>query len=220
MPENKQMTDISTEKININLNTEEKNNNLLNEDKKVDLPNINPSEVPIINYDDFKPIIKFDNLSDEEICNAAMNRLTQDTYFGINGLPLIACWLYVYNKARIDTDFSKKVCIKSKCFTRAFDYLSKEVKSMCGNNGVGLDHREIFAILEEYYDLDDKAIAEKEAERKAEDEAKRKKRIAESKAKNKTSKKSDKTKSKAEKESKIDPKKQQENLFDLLGGSL
>ena len=38
-----------------------------------------------------------------------------------------------------------------------------------GNRGVGLDHRQIFAILDDYYDLDDAAIAEKEAEAKAKD---------------------------------------------------
>lgn len=198
-----------------------------NAEQKVNLPKIKSSEVPVINYDDFKPIFKFEGLTDEQLCDGAMNRLTQDTYFGINGLPLIACWLYVYNKARSDVDFAKKVCIKSKCFTKAFDYLTKELRTLSeGNSGVGVDHRQIFAILEDYYDLDDKVIAEKEVARKAKEAEERKKREAESKAKKKASKKSEKTKvgskkskTETEKKAKVDAEQAQENLFDLLGGS-
>lgn len=70
------------------------------EDDKLDVPNIN--------YDDFRPIFNFENLSDDEIIDAALNRLMQDSYFGINGLPLIACFIYVYNKAKRTLIFQKK----------------------------------------------------------------------------------------------------------------
>lgn len=190
-------------------------------EEKAILPEINSSDVPIINYDDFKPIFKFEDMTDEEICNGAMNRLTQDTYFGINGLPLIACWLYVYNKARVDVDFAKKICIKSKCFTKAFEYLHEEIRSLFGgkgSQGIGVDHRQIFAILDEYYDLDDKELAEKEAQRKAKEKAKQEKNKSKSAQKAKSSPAS-KNNGKKEK-AKENAEKAQANLFDLLGGSI
>lgn len=199
--------------------------------KTIPLPEIKPDEVPVINYDDFKPIFKFDNLSDEEICEGAMNRLTQDTYFGINGLPLIACWLWVYNKAREDVSFAKQICIKSKCFNKAFSYLEKEVKALGGNGGCGVDHRQIFAILEEYYYLDDAAIAEKEAMRKKElaekakaEKAKKAERANASKKKSSdktATKKSKPKKAKAEETSEQKAEKEKEaqmNFLELLGG--
>ena len=45
---------------------------------------------------------------------------------------------------------------------------------MSVGNGIGLDHRQIFAILDDYYNLDDAIIAEKEAEAKAKVKAKSK----------------------------------------------
>ena len=81
---------------------------------------IKVEDVPNINYDDFKPIISFDNVSEDEIVDTALNRLAQDTYFGINGLPLIACFLHIYNRAKTDINFSKQVLIKSKNFSKAF----------------------------------------------------------------------------------------------------
>lgn len=131
------------------------------DEEKVEMPEIKVEDVPNINYDDFKPIISFDNVSEDEIIDTALNRLAQDTYFGINGLPLIACFLHIYNRAKTDINFSKQVLIKSKNFSKAFDYLTKQVKSMSVGNGIGLDHRQIFAILDDYYNLDDAIIAEK-----------------------------------------------------------
>lgn len=186
---------------------------------------ITPDDVPTINYDDFKPIFKFDDMSDEDIINGALNRLVQDTYFGINGLPLLACFIYVYNKARVDVKFAKQICIRSKNFTKAFQYLSNEVKSIAAgsNNGVGLDHRQIFEILDEYYALDDAEIAKKEAEA----EAKRKAQLNAAKAKTKKStertaaKSKDKKslKSKSKEKEKISDEQAQMNLYSLLGGS-
>lgn len=218
--------------INLNevIDKEENTDNTSKTKKTVPLPEINPDEVPIINYDDFKPIFKFDNLSDEQICEGAMNRLTQDTYFGINGLPLIACWLWVYNKAREDVNFAKQICIKSKCFNKAFSYLKKEIQALGGDGGCGVDHRQIFAVLEEYYYLDDAAIAEKEALRKKELAEKAKAEKAE-KAKNanaskkkssdKTTKKSKSQKAKSEETSERKAEKEKEaqmNFLELLGG--
>lgn len=113
------------------------------DEEKVQMTEIKVEDVPNINYDDFKPIISFDNVSEDEIIDTALNRLAQDTYFGINGLPLIACFLYIYNRAKTDINFSKQVLIKSKNFSKAFDYLTKQVKSMSVGNGIGLDHRQI-----------------------------------------------------------------------------
>lgn len=186
-------------------------------EKKAILPKIKPDDVPVINYDDFKPIFNLEGHTDDEIINAALNRLMQDTYFGINGMPLIACFLYVYNKARKDAEFCKKVLIKSKNFTKAFDYLNSQVKSMSkGNRGVGLDHRQIFAILDDYYDLDDAAIAEKEAKARAKEKAK----LNKADTAKKTVTKSNKSK-KATEKPKEEPKKEEKplDLFSLLGGS-
>lgn len=170
------------------------------EDDKLDVPNIN--------YDDFRPIFNFENLSDDEIIDAALNRLMQDTYFGINGLPLIACFIYVYNKAKKDIDFSKKVLLKSKNFTKCFEYLSKQVQSMGnGTKGIGLDHRQIFAIIDDYYELNDLEIAKKEAEAKAKQKKKNEERLS------KTKKKGDKKTSKTSAKSK---EKKEENSFNLF----
>lgn len=167
------------------------------EDDKLDVPNIN--------YDDFRPIFNFENLSEEEIIDGALNRLMQDSYFGINGLPLIACFIYVYNKAKKDIDFSKKVLLKSKNFTKCFEYLSKQVQSMCnGTKGIGLDHRQIFAIIDDYYELNDLEIAKKEAEAKAKQKKKNQERLS------KTKKKVDKKTSAKSKE------KKEENSFNLF----
>lgn len=70
----------------------ESSNKEITTERKAEVTAVDDDEelkVPEINYDDFKPIINFDNLSDDEIIDTALNRLMQDTYFGINGLPLI-----------------------------------------------------------------------------------------------------------------------------------
>ena len=134
------------------------------------------TQVPEIDYDQFLPILDFSKVSEEEICGAACNKLLQDSYFGMNGFPVIACFLWAYNKAKNDLDFAKQVCVKSKNFAKAFDYLKKTVMyyRTGGNSGVGMDHRQIFAVLEEYFALDDAEIARKEAEAKAKAEQERK----------------------------------------------
>ena len=130
-------------------------------------------DVPEIDYDNFRPIFNFEGLSEGQIIDGALNRLMQDTYFSIDGMPLIACFLYVYNKAKQDIDFAKQVLIKSKNFAKAFKYLRNEVSSLAdGTRGVGLDHRQIFAIIEDYYAIDDAEIAKKEAIQKAKQKAK------------------------------------------------
>lgn len=172
--------------------------------------------IPEIDYDEFRPIFNFENMSDDEIVDGALNRLTQDTYYSINGLPLISCFMYVYNKAKNDMDFAKKVLIKSKCFTKAFAYLKKEVQAMTQlqDKGVGLDHRQIFSILEDYYNLDDLEIAKKEAITKAKIEAQKK---SNEKKSNKIPSKKSKPKSKTLEAKSADPS--EINIFDLLGGS-
>ena len=149
------------------------------------------AQVPEINYDQFLPILDFSKVSEEEICGAACNKLLQDSYFGIDGFPVIACFLWAYNKAKNDLDFAKQVCVKSKNFDKAFDYLKKTVMSYrSGTSGVGMDHRQIFAILEEYFALDDAEIARKDAEAKAKAEQERTANAAKRAAKTKAEKKS------------------------------
>ena len=183
-------------------------------------------EVPEIDFDRFLPILDFSKVTDEQICDAACNKLLADSYFGmladsyfgINGFPVIACFLWAYNKAKDDLEFAKQVCIKSKNFNKAFEYLKKTVMSCNAgaSGGVGLDHRQIFAILEEYFALDDAEIARREAEA----ELKRKKNAAKKAEK----KAADKSKSKAKAPKFAKPKKEEKtetpqiSFDDLLGG--
>ena len=175
-------------------------------------------KVPEIDFDRFLPILDFSKVTDEQICDAACNKLLADSYFGINGFPVIACFLWAYNKAKDDLEFAKQVCIKSKNFNKAFEYLKKIVMSCNAgaSGGVGLDHRQIFAILEEYFALDDAEIARREAEA----ELKRKKNAAKKAEK----KAADKSKSKAKAPKFAKPKKEEKtetpqiSFDDLLGG--
>lgn len=190
------------------------------DEEKVQMPEIKVEAVPNINYDDFKPIISFDNVSEDEIVDTALNRLAQDTYFGINGLPLIACFLHIYNRAKTDINFSKQVLIKSKNFSKAFDYLTKQVKSMSVGNGIGLDHRQIFAILDDYYNLDDAIIAEKEADAKAKVKAKSKAKKTNEGTTKKVTKNGSTKKSAAKPDKKVEKEEEKPlDLFSLLGGS-
>ena len=142
---------------------------------------------------------------------------------------MIACFLWAYNKAKNDLDFAKQVCVKSKNFNKAFEYLKKAVMSYRtgGSSGVGMDHRQIFAVLEEYFALDDAEIARKEAEAKAKAEQERKANAAKRAAKTKAEKKSaakdsDNAKKKAPKSVKAKKEKKAEppqiSFDDLLGG--
>ena len=187
------------------------------------------TQVPEIDYDQFLPILDFSKVSEEEICGAACNKLLQDSYFGMNGFPVIACFLWAYNKAKVDLAFAKQVCVKSKNFNKAFEYLKKAVMSYRtgGSSGVGMDHRQIFAVLEEYFALDDAEIARKEAEAKAKAEQERKANAAKRAAKTKAEKKSadkdsDNAKNKAPKSAKEKKEKKAEppqiSFDDLLGG--
>ena len=187
------------------------------------------TQVPEINFDQFLPILDFSKVSEEEICGAACNKLLQDSYFGIDGFPVIACFLWAYNKAKVDLAFAKQVCVNSKNFNKAFEYLKNEVMSYRtgGSSGVGMDHRQIFAVLEEYFALDDAEIARKEAEAKAKAEQERKANAAKRAAKTKAEKKSaakdsDNAKNKAPKSAKAKKEKKAEppqiSFDDLLGG--
>ena len=164
------------------------------------------------------PILDFSKVTDEQICDAACNKLLCDSYFGINGFPVIACFLWAYNKAKNDLGFAKQVCIKSKNFNKAFEYLKKSVMSFKSgtSGGVGMDHRQIFAILEEYFALDDAEIARKEAEaelKRKKDAAKKAEKKAAGKSKSKV--KTPKT-DKPKKEEKAETP--QISFDDLLGG--
>ena len=186
------------------------------------------TQVPEIDFDQFLPILDFSKVSEEEICGAACNKLLQDSYFGIDGFPVIACFLWAYNKAKVDLAFAKQVCVKSKNFNKAFEYLKKTVMSYRnGTSGVGMDHRQIFAVLEEYFALDDAEIARKEAEAKAKAEQERKANAAKRAAKTKAEKKSaakdsENAKKKATKSEKAKKEKKAEppqiSFDDLLGG--
>lgn len=175
-------------------------------------------EVPEIDFDRFLPILDFSKVTDEQICDAACNKLLCDSYFGINGFPVIACFLWAYNKAKNDLEFAKQVCIKSKTFNKAFEYLKKSVMSFKSgtSGGVGMDHRQIFAILEEYFALDDAEIARKEAEA----ELKRKKDVAKKAEKKAAGKSKSKVKTpKSDKPKKEEKAETPQISFDeLLGG--
>lgn len=177
-------------------------------------------KVPEIDYDRFLPILDFSKVTDEEICHVACNKLLQDSYFGINGFPVIACFLWAYNKAKDDLAFAKQVCVKSKNFSKAFDYLKKVIMSgqSGASGGVGMDHRQIFAILEEYFALDDAEVARKEAEaEKVRKEKTAKAKAAKNPAKEKSKAKEKTTKTaKHKKEEKADTP--QISFEDLLGG--
>lgn len=183
------------------------------------------TQVPEIDYDRFLSIIDFSKVSDEEICDAACNKLFQDSYFGIDDFPVIACFLWAYNKAKDDLDFAKQVCVKSKNFTKAFEYLKKVVMSYRTgtSSGIGMDHRQLFAILEEYFALDDTEVARKEAEAKAKAEQERKSKAAKKAAKTKAEKKSA-SKGSVNVKEKAKPKKEKKaetpqiSFDDLLGG--
>lgn len=186
------------------------------------------AQVPEIDFDQFLPILDFSKVSEEEICVAACNKLLQDSYFGIDGFPVIACFLWAYNKAKNKLGFAKQVCVKSKNFNKAFEYLKKTVMSYrSGTSGVGMDHRQIFAVLEEYFALDDAEIARKESEAKAKAEQERKANAAKRAAKTKAEKKSaakdsDNAKNIAPKSAKEKKEKKAEppqiSFDDLLGG--
>ena len=186
------------------------------------------AQVPEIDFDQFLPILDFSKVSEEEICVAACNKLLQDSYFGIDGFPVIACFLWAYNKAKNKLDFAKQVCVKSKNFNKAFEYLKKTVMSYrSGTSGIGMDHRQIFAVLEEYFALDDAEIARKESEAKAKAEQERKANAAKRAAKTKAEKKSaakdsDNAKNIAPKSAKEKKEKKAEppqiSFDDLLGG--
>lgn len=195
--------------------TKASSNKEITTERKAEVTAVDDEEelkVPEINYDDFKPIINFNDLSDDEIIDGALNRLMQDSYYGINGLPILACFLHVYNKAKKDIEFSKKILLKSKNFANAFKYLEKQIKALAnGSNGFGLDHRQIFAILDDYYFLDDIAIAEKEARAKA---IANKKKTRKSKTETKVATKV--ATAKKEKKSKEKVEEQPLNLFSMM----
>ena len=60
------------------------------------------NQVPEIDYDQFLPILDFSKVTDEQICDAACNKLLANMDFGINGFPGIACCRWAYNKAKDD----------------------------------------------------------------------------------------------------------------------
>jgi len=90
--------------------------------------------------------------------------------------------------------------------------LEKQIKALAnGSNGIGLDHRQIFAILDDYYFLDDIAIAEKEARAKA---IANKKKTRKSKTETKVATKV--ATAKKEKKSKEKVEEQPLNLFSMM----
>ena len=59
----------------------ESSNKEITTERKAEVTAVDDEEelkVPEINYDDFKPIINFNDLSDDEIIDGALNRLMQD----------------------------------------------------------------------------------------------------------------------------------------------
>lgn len=191
-------------------------------------------KIPEINYDDFRPILDFENVLDDEITETACNKLLQDSYFSFEGMPLVAMFLWAYNEAQKDVNFAKQICYKSKSFVKAVKYFHEQLERfrsdvpIFGRSslGIGLDHRQIFEIFKEYFFLDDFEIAKREAEAMAIAEKKRKERAAAAKNKTKKPAKSSKAKKDTEKSSKPKAKAKkgkeepsaQIDLFASLGG--
>lgn len=98
-------------------------------------------------------------------------------------VPAIAIYNFLIDRCRQDPEFSAKVLIETKKLSKCFDHIMTvaynraqvQRKVTTGNRvGVGMSSEEIFALVEDYFNLDDEAIAKKEAEDKAKSEAKAK----------------------------------------------
>ena len=121
----------------------------------------------------------------ENITESAVKKIKKEAEIASGqNVPAIAIYNYLLDKCKKDEDFSKCVLVESKtipkCFTyitdKAFGIASKQNINADRNTpiGVGMSSDEIFALVNEYFTLDDKVIEErKEAERKEIEEARR-----------------------------------------------
>ena len=136
-------------------------------------------------------------------------------------VPAIAIYNFIIQKCQEDIDFAAKVNIETKKLSKCFNHIMKIAynRAEARHNltkeksvGVGMSSEEIMELVVDYYNLDDEAIAKKEAEEKAKAQAEaeaRKKAAAEKKKENDNKKKAKKPK----KEEKIPSDDTQLSLF-------
>jgi len=175
-----------------------------------------------------------------EIQEKALSKLESEAE-SVSGhnVPAIGIYQFLKEQCESDEGFAQQVLIDtkkmSKCFLhiqeQAYEIAKKQTRPKAGEPvGVGMSSEEIFALVRDYYFLDDAEIERQKEEKRKADEAKRKeeaekskaeqeKRAAEAKAKKKAGKSKKPTSEKkpktaAEKPSKA-PENGQLNLFDV-----
>lgn len=133
--------------------------------------------------------------------NSAITKINEEakTVSGQN-VPAIAIKDYIVSKCESDEEFAKLVEKPEKCLSKCFTYLSEvayqrakaqQEATKCNNICIGMSGDEIFAIVDEYFALDEEELARRkeeekkaaEEERKKQDEEARKKRAEKQKAK-------------------------------------
>ena len=91
-------------------------------------------------------------------------------------VPAIAIYNFIKEKCTEDVVFAEKVLIETKKLSKCFDHIMKIAynRAKARHNltkeksvGVGMSSEEIMELVVDYYNLDDAAIAKKEAEDKA-----------------------------------------------------
>ena len=92
-------------------------------------------------------------------------------------VPAIAIYNFIKEKCTEDVVFAEKVLIETKKLSKCFDHIMKIAynRAKARHNltkeksvGVGMSSEEIMELVVDYYNLDDAAIAKKEAEDKEE----------------------------------------------------
>lgn len=183
-----------------------------------------------VNPANYEPIVDFTNMTNEQISEAALERLKEQSNVSCGMVPGIFIYLSLQERLKTDIDLAKRVLIKSKKLRDAFDYLyniyyqralqrHNETKEKCICEGAS--DAEIIEYVIEYYMLDDKVLAEKKAAQKKAEEKAKKERAEKAKANAAAPKPVPTKKPKAKTEKKKSEKEcdNQINLMDLIGGS-
>jgi hypothetical protein len=143
----------------------------------------------------------------QQIVSAAIKKIDLEAE-SVSGqqVPAIAIYNFIKEKCKEDVAFAEKVLIETKKLSKCFDHIMKIAynRAEARHNltkenrvGVGMSSEEIMDLVVDYYNLDDKAIAQKEAEEKAKAKAEaeaRKKAAAEKKKESDSKKKAKKPK--------------------------
>ena len=113
----------------------------------------------------------------QQIVSAAIKKIDLEAE-SVSGqqVPAIAIYNFIKEKCKEDVAFAEKVLIETKKLSKCFDHIMKIAynRAEARHNltkenrvGVGMSSEEIMDLVVDYYNLDDKAIAQKEAEEKA-----------------------------------------------------